>query len=363
MKVLVTGKWFTGKSTLVNGLFNARIRSKRDVGSTDIQVYRSTSRACQLTVYDTPGEEINATAHLQWIQENHSQIDIVLFCIKMSDQVRKEDRSALASLAKTFGGKIWNRVVVILTFGNQVEAIDPEENTEAYYNKILSSMQSQIRLILKDPTLGMGVEPLSVADKIPIVPVGHPEKHVLPGCNDWRAAVVTAFRGYINGSQEDLLALKHMIESDSPSISQSEPIIAQPRTPYYSSWCTNLFGGITKLWRRDSSVPIPEKETQDDMILDSFVDVDASNRSTSARTSPAPSKDCDSSKITTESEHTSVDDSSLESGLTQEDSVYESCQSEQESSMDDHVLLPQKDLADDDSSLTPALCIQMDQYR
>jgi len=103
MKIFVTGKFGVGKSTFINGLFSGKVEAEIGVRSRDIRGYTFDGvTGDSLVVYDTPGQELNSTSYLQWIEQNCSDVDLVFFCVQMSDQIRPEDTKALASLAKTF---------------------------------------------------------------------------------------------------------------------------------------------------------------------------------------------------------------------------------------------------------------------
>ena len=232
MKIFVTGKDSSGKSTFVNGLFNGRIEADIDGGqSSDIKVITfSTESAGTLTVYDTPGQELNATSHLQWIQQSCSDVQIVFFCIKMNDQFRPEDQQALASLTKTFNDMaMWSRVVVILTHANQVKKVfQRRESDETYYNGILSSMSRDIKTALGRITNSSIV--------VPIVPVGVPQDFSLPGgCSDWRSAVINACSTI--GAPGTTL-LKQVIEDDSlnPCVSQAPHIVSHVQPAAHGFW-------------------------------------------------------------------------------------------------------------------------------
>ena len=168
-------------------------------------------------MYDTPGQELCATSHLQWIQQSCSDVQIVFFCIKMNDQFRPEDQQALASLTKTFNNMaMWSRVVVILTHANQVKKVfQTRESDETYYNRILSSMSRVIKTALGRITNSSIV--------VPIVPVGLPQDFSLPGgCSDWRSAVIKAC-----GALDASGLLKRVVEDTSLRVSHRDTIVAQ----------------------------------------------------------------------------------------------------------------------------------------
>jgi len=76
MKIFVTGKFGTGKSTFLNGLFGGRIEAEIGVGLPHIDVYTFEMASGSLTVYDSPGQEFNATSFLHWMREECNDVDI-----------------------------------------------------------------------------------------------------------------------------------------------------------------------------------------------------------------------------------------------------------------------------------------------
>ena len=248
MKVFVTGKNYSGKSTFVNGLFDGRTEIDGDIGHVGLKVDTFDTGSGSLTVYDTPGQELNATSHLQWIQANCSDVQIVFFCIRMNDQFRPEDQQALESLTKTFSDGIWTKVVVVLTHANQVvPANQAQVSNDEYYNGILSDMSSRIKSMLSAITDGLGLNP-SIVDRIPIVPVGLPQDFSLPGgCSDWRSAVINACSTI--GAPGTTL-LKQVIENDSLRVSLQDTVFPQqPEPAEVSSGLVTIFR-----WLRDKIV-------------------------------------------------------------------------------------------------------------
>ena len=46
----------------------------------------------------------------------------------MGDPVRPEEDTALCNLTNTFGESIWENVVIALTFANEIQPADPDED-------------------------------------------------------------------------------------------------------------------------------------------------------------------------------------------------------------------------------------------
>jgi len=120
--------------------------------------------------------------------------------VQMSDQIRPEDTKALASLAKTFGRRVWDRLIIVLTRANQVAPVNvKQESKDAYYSRIKSAMANRMKEILTDPSRGI-VLSASLANGIPIIPAGHPRDYSLPDCLDWRSAIIEASSMCMDGS-------------------------------------------------------------------------------------------------------------------------------------------------------------------
>jgi len=218
IKIFVTGKFGVGKSTFINGLFSGKVEAEIGVRSRDIRGYTFDGvTGDSLVVYDTPGQELNSTSYLQWIGQNCSDDDLVFFCVQMSDQIRPEDTKALASLAKVFGRRVWDRLVIVLTHANQVAPVNvKQESKDAYYSRIKYAMANGMKEILTDPSRGIKLSAF-LANKIPIIPAGHPREYSLPDCLDWRSAIVEASSQCMDGSslekfiRDDTLKVTHSV--------------------------------------------------------------------------------------------------------------------------------------------------------
>ena len=237
VNIFVTGKYGVGKTTFIKGLFSGKVEAAIGVRSTNIRSYTFKTNTHSLTVHDTPGQEINSTSYLKWMHQNfNDSIDVVLFCIKMDDQVRPEDIQALASLAKTFGTtNVWNRTVIVLTHANQVAPVDQRrENIDTYYSRIQSSLITRIKDILQDPAYGIALS----ANGLPVVPAGHPREYTLPDCDDWRSGIIDALSTHIEQS-----LLEQLVHDDALNVAHCTSIsYMREQAPWF--WCKMILGFV-----------------------------------------------------------------------------------------------------------------------
>lgn len=220
MKILVTGKSGSGKSTFLGGFITSLLEAGISTRSANTGSYDFETNLGLLTAFDTPAQEQNRTSNLNWCQENGADIDILYFCIRMNDQVREGDIHALTSLAETFGKTIWNHTVVILTYANQIEPLTPDEGIDDHFKGAVAMMEARVREVLRENVhLESGV-----VDEIPIVPSGHPLKYTLPNnCSDWRSAVLAASSQRIGGPEYSLLEL--VVRNASIRVSQTPAVV------------------------------------------------------------------------------------------------------------------------------------------
>ena len=186
--ILITGKTGVGKSRLVNALVGERVakegRSKSACTDT-VTSYRAKINGVDVVVWDSPGLQdgtCNERLYLQDMESKLSQgFDVMIYCISMTDtRFYEADKSAIRTLTKEFGSKLWENGVVALTFAN-LKSKDPDEESDLDY--FLSEKYFWEKEI--DEFLAKLKVDLQVRQQIPIVPTGNYKQLCLPGCENW----------------------------------------------------------------------------------------------------------------------------------------------------------------------------------
>ena len=194
VNIMITGLTGSGKS----GLTNAFLGKKRgeegfaEEGS-DIRK-RCTVRvegrqACReqpfsLKIWDTPGLKDGTKEQEKYLKEmyviwkRYSFGDLIIYCIKVDTRFvsgkHNPNLKAMKKLQKKFGNEFWRKTVIVLTFANLIESLNPEwpdnheEKIMAFQAKI-DEFKTQIRINLKD-YIGVATE---IADNIQVIPAGY----------------------------------------------------------------------------------------------------------------------------------------------------------------------------------------------
>ena len=186
--ILITGKTGVGKSRLVNALVGERVakegRSKSACTDT-VTSYRAKINGVDVVVWDSPGLQdgtCNERLYLQDMESKLSQgFDVMIYCISMTDtRFYEADKSAIRTLTKEFGSKLWENGVVALTFAN-LKTKDPDEESDlAYYLGERYFWEKAIDEFLAN----LNVD-LLVRQQIPIVPTGNYKQLRLHECENW----------------------------------------------------------------------------------------------------------------------------------------------------------------------------------
>ena len=188
---MVTGRIRQGKSKLVNSLIGERV-AKEGAGPRSvthhIESFTQDIQGAQVTLVDTPGfsdlnkSDDNIASEIR--QEiGDEPIDLILFCVRMDGALERDDYRIMRILTWVFGQSIWEHVVFVLTFANNVKAD----------LGMFTQTQADWEGMLREYAHTKGGVQADIAEQIPVVVAGD-EEESLPGCDSWFAQFwATAF--------------------------------------------------------------------------------------------------------------------------------------------------------------------------
>ncbi len=112
LRILVTGKQKTGKTTLINGLFGGSGRGSINMAGVEV-------------IVDYPGCQDSENKMMKEVME---EADLVLHTVKMDDtRVRPEDIKCVQQLTADYGNDLWTKAIFVLTFANRVTHLNEHQ--------------------------------------------------------------------------------------------------------------------------------------------------------------------------------------------------------------------------------------------
>ena len=205
MSIMCCGPTGTGKSTLLNGLLGPEaLLGKFEVGNSlecrgtsKVEERKFNKDDIEVTVWDTPGMEGVESQDRQFLDEikgRCSEYDLFLYCINIMEARATDlfdEKSSLVKFTETFGVKLWENSVVILTKANGFQAhlevekeLDENLNVEKKFKEKVSKWKTRVHKELRK--LGVDKKHLK---KLPVLPAGIAASPHLPGYDFWLGEV------------------------------------------------------------------------------------------------------------------------------------------------------------------------------
>ena len=216
MTLVIAGQSGAGKSTLVQNLLhledndaNAPLAGQSpDSVTKEVKPFHGNINGVMIAIVDMPdlagasdNEEKKIIAEL--IKVTEGRADMLLYCVNMgpSGRIGNSDRKIVKMLTSVFTPEIWERAILVLTFGDDVKERNRKRGTTAMTPTVEAAMNSYAkafeRILLANSTAQMKVIPVlkdedsesRPAEEIAAVVAGEmPDEEILPGVK-WNACI------------------------------------------------------------------------------------------------------------------------------------------------------------------------------
>lgn len=181
LTVLLAGKRFSGKSTLINTIIGdkrAPEARRFGPGTPDVRAYDCRRGSTAVTFLDTPGVDAGVDYYIADFIKSFSDIDVLLYCVDISDtRIRQEDFLAIRVITDGWGMKLWTKAIFVMTFANNV--LRPRQDFTLGLDRWRKALVCGV--------IESGVE-RGIAERIPIRAVGY-EDPQLPDSDNWKEAL------------------------------------------------------------------------------------------------------------------------------------------------------------------------------
>ena len=189
LRILVTGRTGAGKSALVNSIVAEYVAVEGDSpwGETiEVAKYEKKVGEIDVVIYDSPGlqdgtlsaDKKKEEQYLKDLQQKCREVDLNLYCVKMSDNMRSSEEDAIEKFSNTFGmDKFWQNTLIVLTFANEIKPPKSSSSTLVdHFNQRLLQWKTVLQRTLAEKA-GITKE---VVENVPIVPAGYSTQPSLP---------------------------------------------------------------------------------------------------------------------------------------------------------------------------------------
>ena len=159
--VMVAGKPRTGKSTVLNNLFDVKLPARASPTSvTTVVIDRSTSiDGLQVRYIDAPGLTALDMDNKKTLSDMSRKIGrgddsfTLLFCLSMMNTIDNSDKKILKDMTDRFGASIWKKCILVLTYCDTARSQNFEsEDQDVAYREHLRKYAELFRKSLQSCT-------------------------------------------------------------------------------------------------------------------------------------------------------------------------------------------------------------------
>lgn len=186
LQILVCGQTGIGKSSLVNSILGRELCSVGDPGrgrvegeefapeTTHVTSVEGNLNGIIVTVWDSPGLQDRRDkddVYLQEMYEKCSNVDLVLYCMDMSNTrwSRSED-IALKLMSEKFSSHFWSKCLLVLTKANMIRVpASARSGIRGYHEHVFRTFSQTFKERLKENCQSITQ---AIVDEIPIVAAG-----------------------------------------------------------------------------------------------------------------------------------------------------------------------------------------------
>ena len=113
LHVLVVGRSGNGKSSFINAMFSmedAEVADGREQTTMFVNEYKREVDGVKLSLFDSPGLQDGHHEDKHYTKktkETCKAVSLMMYCVRMDDQLRQNDKDTIKTIAEALGNDIW----------------------------------------------------------------------------------------------------------------------------------------------------------------------------------------------------------------------------------------------------------------